>query len=39
VITLTLRSRTGTLTGEEATAAVEAIIDAATRQCGASLRG
>ena len=39
VITLTLRSRTGTLTGEEATAAVQTVIDAATRQCGASLRG
>jgi phenylalanyl-tRNA synthetase beta chain len=39
VIAITLRSRTGTLTGEQATAAVQAVIDATTRQCGASLRG
>jgi phenylalanyl-tRNA synthetase beta chain len=39
VIAVTLRSRLGTLTGEEATAAVQTVIDAAARECGASLRG
>jgi len=39
VVTLRLRSDTGTLSGEEANRAVQAIVDACTRSVGAVLRG
>jgi phenylalanyl-tRNA synthetase beta chain len=38
VVSLSLRSRTGTLTGDEAAAAVASIVTACGTQCGATLR-
>jgi phenylalanyl-tRNA synthetase beta chain len=38
VIALSLRSQTGTLTGDDAAAVVASIVAACTQQCGASLR-
>ncbi len=39
VIAVTLRSRSGTLTGEQATGVIDAIVAACGRHCGARLRG
>jgi phenylalanyl-tRNA synthetase beta chain len=38
VVSLSLRSRTGTLTGDEAAAVVASVVAACGTQCGATLR-